>query len=101
MYDVLILFYQLIKKRNALVDRGGNRRLIIELNSNIRKEINGVITTFTELSKLMEKELKKRRSKLTPDEKKFRQEVVQDLLQQLEEIKKSADEKVSSISFYY
>lgn len=49
----------------------------------------------------MEKELKKRRSKLTPDEKKFRQEVVQDLLQQLEEIKKSADEKVSSISFYY
>lgn len=41
--------------------------------------------------------MKKRRSKLTPDDKKFREEMVKHLLEQLEDIKKDAEEKVSSI----
>ncbi|KAK8794787.1 hypothetical protein WA158_001768 [Blastocystis sp. Blastoise] len=87
-----------IDARNALLDRGANRRKIIECNSQINRKMKQITVDFEALKERFMKDDKKRIGKMTPEEKKERLEVIQNLQSQIKTIGEKYEEEEKNMS---
>ena len=87
-----------IDTRNGLLERGANRKKIIECNASINKRMRTITTDFQALKDQFMKDDKKRINKMTPEEKKERIEVINNLSSQIQTIASKYEEEQKNMS---